>query len=145
MQSDLEGEPIVLNGNGVAPGLNGHNSGALRNISGNNTYTGTLTLANNATVGVDSGSQLTIGTSPTLTGTGTIVGAPGLTKELTGTLVLASNDSGFTGPTTVIQGAVRLENSARSARAGLGPASWTAGRSSSTRPPPARTPISRLW
>ena len=44
LQTNLEGEPIVLNGNGVPLGFNGHNSGALRNISGNNTYTGTLTL-----------------------------------------------------------------------------------------------------
>ena len=46
--------------------------------------------------------------------------APGLTKELTGTLVLASNDSGFTGPTTVIQGAVRLENSGALGTGGAG-------------------------
>ena len=58
MQEDLEAEPIVLNGDGVDPGLNGHNVGALRNVSGDNTYTGVLTLGSNATIGVDSGSQL---------------------------------------------------------------------------------------
>jgi len=110
MQADLEGEPILLNGNGVDPGLNGHNIGALRNISGSNTFTGTLTLGSNATIGVDSGSQLTIGAHPTLAGTGTIAGSFDLTKELTGTLVLTSNNAAFTGGTTIIQGAERLEH-----------------------------------
>jgi autotransporter-associated beta strand protein len=111
LQTNLEEEPIVLNGHGVAPGFNGHNSGALRNVSGTNTYTGTLTLNTDATIGVDSGSQLTIGTSPILNGTGTIQGSSDLTKELTGTLVLGSNNTGFTGGTDVFQGAVRLEHS----------------------------------
>ena len=110
MQADLEGEPIVLNGHGVSPGLNAHNVGALRNISGNNTYTGALTLGSNATIGVDSGSQLTIGRSPTLSGTGTIGGAADLTKELTGTLVLAENNAAFAGTTTINQGALRVEH-----------------------------------
>jgi large repetitive protein len=110
LQTDLEGEPIQLNGNGVPAGFNGHNSGALRNVSGDNTYTGPLTLNTNATIGVDSGSQLTIGAAPSLSGTGTISGASSLTKELTGTLVLASDNVDFTGGTSVFQGAVRLEH-----------------------------------
>ena len=65
LESDLQGEPVTINGNGYGrhppPGLNGHNTGALRNISGNNTFTGTLTLNTNSTIGVDSGYQLTIG------------------------------------------------------------------------------------
>jgi autotransporter-associated beta strand protein len=120
MQADLEAEPIVLNGNGVDPGLNGHNIGALRNISGNNTYTGVLTLGSNATIGVDSGSQLTIGVHPTLAGTGTIAGGFDLTKELTGTLVLTSNNSGFTGGTTIIQGAERVEHAGALGTGGTG-------------------------
>ena len=48
-----------LNGDGFS--FNGHNTGALRNITNNNTFTGTDQLARpTSTIGVDSGSQLTI-------------------------------------------------------------------------------------
>jgi autotransporter-associated beta strand protein len=120
LESDLQGESIQLNGDGVAPGLNGHNTGALRNISGNNTYTGTLTLNTASTIGVDSGSQLTIGSSPNLTGTGTIVGLNDLTKELTGTLILSSSNSTYGGATTVNQGVLRVQNSAALGTGALG-------------------------
>src|SRR5262249_20917808 len=56
LQSDLELEPITLNGDGIP--FDDHNTGALRNISNNNTFTGTLTLGTNSTIGVDSGSSL---------------------------------------------------------------------------------------
>src|SRR5262249_39078698 len=83
LQSDLFLEPLFLNGDG--PQFNGHFTGALRNSSGNNRYTGPLTLQASATIGVDSGNTLTLD-SP-----GSLSGAAGfsLTKELTGTLVLA--------------------------------------------------------
>ena len=91
--SDLALENVQLNGDGIAPGLNGHNTGALRSITGFNTVTGNLALNSSTTIGVDSGSQLTIGPSATLLGPGgsrhgcrTITGPFGLTKELTGTL-----------------------------------------------------------
>ena len=74
---------------------------------------GPLTLNTDATIGVDSGSQLTIGSTPTLTGTRTVNGANNLIKELTGTLVLASNNSGFSGETLVNRGALRLTNAGR--------------------------------
>ena len=61
LQSSLVGEPITLNGDGFS--FNGHNTGALRNLSNINTYNGILTLNSAATVGVDSGTQLTIGGS----------------------------------------------------------------------------------
>src|SRR5207248_866533 len=48
LQSDLDLEPITLNGHGIA--FNGHNTGALRNVSNNNTYTGTITLNSNSTI-----------------------------------------------------------------------------------------------
>src|SRR5207247_3185044 len=92
LESDLQLEPVVLNGNGIQPPFNGHNTGALRNISGNNTYTGPLTLATDSTIGVDTGTSLTIGSHPNLAGTGNITdnGADlALTKELTGTLIPA--------------------------------------------------------
>ena len=62
MSSSLDLEPLTLFGNGIQPPFNGHNTGALVNLSNFNTYTGTITLATNSTIGVQSG-QLTI--SPT--------------------------------------------------------------------------------
>ena len=67
-------EGVQLNGDGASQS-NQHFTGALRNASGNNTFTGTLTLNTNSTIGVDSGSSLTIGTSGFLPGPGTISGA----------------------------------------------------------------------
>jgi autotransporter-associated beta strand protein len=61
LESDLFNEPLLLNGNGLT--FNGHNTGALRNSSNDNSYNGVITLNTNATIGVDSGSQLTIGGS----------------------------------------------------------------------------------
>ena len=42
LRSSLDEEPIALNGNGLS--FNDHFTGALRNVSGDNTYTGPLTL-----------------------------------------------------------------------------------------------------
>ena len=72
LRSNLDAEPVTLNGNGLS--FDGHFTGSLRNIAGDNTYVGPLTLNTDATIGVDSGSQLTIGSTPTLTGTGTVNG-----------------------------------------------------------------------
>src|SRR5262249_25492484 len=66
LENDLELEPVFLQGDGVQPPFNGHNTGALRNTSSPNTYTGQLTLGTNVTIGVDSGSTLTIGSKPGL-------------------------------------------------------------------------------
>ncbi|MEK7214936.1 MAG: autotransporter-associated beta strand repeat-containing protein, partial [Chloroflexota bacterium] len=113
LQSDLVLEKIFLNGDGI--NINGHNTGALRNVSNSNTFTGQLVLATNSTIGVDSGSQLTIGTKTGLPdlGAGSKIddGAAirTLTKELTGTLVL-NNANTYDGLTDVLQGALRVEN-----------------------------------
>ena len=109
LRSNLDAEPITLNGNGIS--FNDHFTGSLRNTAGSNTYTGPLTLATNATIGVDSGTQLTIGSSPQLIGIGTINGDADLTKELPGTLVLGGSNDTFTGAVQVNQGVLRLENS----------------------------------
>ena len=68
-------------------------SGALDNVSGNNTYTGTLTLATNASVGAVPGTTLT------LQGGGVVqnpvpltVPAPSFQKVGDGTVVLSSPD-----------------------------------------------------
>src|SRR5262249_20903645 len=98
LASDLALEPVTLNGNGPSdrvvagpiletPTLNGHATGALRNLSGNNTYTGTLTLATPVvTIGVNDNSSLTIA-NPTLWPAATVSGG-NLVKELAGTLIL---------------------------------------------------------
>jgi large repetitive protein len=116
LASNLQNEAITLQGDGIS--IDGHNTGALRNIAGNNTFTGTLTLSTssnpvaNVTIGVNSGTQLTIGTSPILSGTGTITDGAlkvNLTKELTGTLILADADT-YHGSTVVNQGALQIQN-----------------------------------
>src|SRR5262249_47596420 len=127
LASDLELEPVALHGNGIQPPFNGHNTGALRNISNFNTYTGTLTLATNpagaspaddgsntTTIGVDSGSSLTIGAKAGLQGNGTIQdSALGLSlpliKEQVGTLILANADT-YGGKTEVFQGALQVQH-----------------------------------
>lgn len=128
LQSNLVGETVELNGNGMQ--FSGHYTGALRNVSNDNTFTGTLILnqgaqgpSNNAplpsdlrdqiTIGVDSGSSLTIGSRAGLPGVGTIVDASGavlLTKELTGTLILNSANT-YQGITQVNQGILRVAHS----------------------------------
>jgi autotransporter-associated beta strand protein len=114
LESDLALERVQLNGDGVL--FNGHFQGALRNKSGKNTFTGTLILNTNSTIGVDSGGFLTIGAKlipgvPSSVGTITDGGANrSFTKELTGTLILASADT-YGGVATVNQGALQVQNS----------------------------------
>lgn len=113
LESDLELEPIRLNGNGIEPAFNTHRTGALRSVSNQNTFTGTIILGTDSTIGVDSGSVLTIGMKPGLAGAGTITDGGTdrrLVKELTGTLVLASANT-YGGVTDVIQGALRVQHS----------------------------------
>lgn len=111
LQSDLEAETVKISGNG-ADTLNGHNTGALRNVSNNNTFTGTLILQSNSVIGVDSATTLTIGPKAGLVGTGTIddgASAFNLVKELTGTLILASANT-YDGITDIKQGALNIQN-----------------------------------
>jgi len=104
LQSSVVGEPLTLQGNGAGQ-LNGHNTGALENASGNNTYAGPITLATFTTIGVDSGSSLDItgiigdGNSP----------PDGLTKQLSGTLILDAENT-YSGGTLVDQGAVSIQS-----------------------------------
>ena len=85
LEASLANEAVYLFGNGIA--TNGHFTGALRSISGTDTYTGTITLMSNATIGADSGATLIIGNGAGL-GTVTDLGLGyTVTKESTGTLI----------------------------------------------------------
>ena len=126
LRNDLQLEPITINGNGIA--FNNHNTGALRNVSNNNTYTGPLTFATNTTIGVDSGTTLTIGQKPgVLLGTGSITdgaAAFGFDKELPGKLILAPDGTlapnTYDGLTKVIQGAIQVQDASALGSPGAG-------------------------
>lgn len=140
LQSNLAQETVELNGNGTQ--FNGHFTGALRNISNDNVFTGKLILntpaqgpVNNAplpsdsapqiTIGVDSGSTLTIGqdtSASPIPGIGTIVdaGVPRLlVKELTGRLILNSANT-FAGLMQVNQGPLQIAHNSALGTAAAG-------------------------
>ncbi len=101
------GGTLVLNGDGPLPAYNGHNTGALESKSNDVTYLGPILLNTaNVTIGVDSGSTLTLLGAITDGGIGA-----NLTKELTGTLILnesALNADTYGGSTYVYQGALQI-------------------------------------
>ncbi|MCU0750490.1 MAG: autotransporter-associated beta strand repeat-containing protein, partial [Akkermansiaceae bacterium] len=78
----IAAEPLTLNGTGITP-----TSGALRNVSGNNTYSGPITLASASTIFAETGTTLNKSGLLNLTNT--------LTKTGDGTLRLTS----YTGST----------------------------------------------
>ncbi len=114
-------EDLTLNGTGVS------SDGALRNISGTNTYAGLVTLGSASRINSDSGT-LTLSNSGTITGSGlglTVGGAGNttinsiigtgsgtLTKDGAGTLTLAGANT-YTGTTTISAGTVALSGGGR--------------------------------
>ena len=109
-------KPLTLNGSGVS------NDGALRNISGNNTYGGVITLNSASRINSDAGALTLSGTvtgvaqNLTVGGVGAVtisnpvgIGAGTLTKDGAGTLTLAGSNA-YTGTTTIADGALRLNN-----------------------------------
>jgi autotransporter-associated beta strand protein len=110
LESNLGAEVITLNGDGSS--FNDHFTGALRNIAGDNTYTGNVIFGptdpnSTITLGADSGSELTM--------IGTISGGSAgsvLVKEGTGTIAFDNeNPNTYSGSTAVYQGALQAETS----------------------------------
>jgi autotransporter-associated beta strand protein len=113
-------EALTLNGTGVSA------TGALRNISGNNSYAGLVTLASAARINSDAGT-LSLSNTGTITGAGLglSVGGAGnttiasiigtgtgtLTKDGVGTLTLTRANT-YTGATTVSSGTLDLNGAA---------------------------------
>ncbi|NHQ61257.1 filamentous hemagglutinin N-terminal domain-containing protein, partial [Chlorobium sp. BLA1] len=127
----IAAETLSLNGTGIATG------GALRNISGDNSYAGAITLAGNTQISSDSGT-LTLdvasgngitGTNRTLTvgaGSGNVTiadpivtGTGAVTKTGTGTLTLSGANT-YTGATNVSAGTLRLGAAGSGANTPLG-------------------------
>jgi autotransporter-associated beta strand protein len=110
-------EALSLAGTGIS------NGGALRNIAGNNSYAGAITLTADTRINSDSGTlTLNVASGASITGTfnltfggaGNITvsdaittGTGTLTKDGTGTLTLAGNNT-YTGATTISDGIVAI-------------------------------------
>lgn len=114
-------EPLTINGGGIT------NLGALRNIAGDNTYGGTVTMAAQSRINSDSGTltlshptsvsatnlTLVVGGAGNLTISGAVAtGTGGVNKaDGAGTLTLAGTNT-YTGATTVSAGTLTLTSGA---------------------------------
>jgi fibronectin-binding autotransporter adhesin len=106
-------EQLTLNGSGIS------NDGALRNVSGTNSWSGGVTLGSASTIASDAGTLTLSGTinnggfmlttmgAGSITLSGIISGSGGLTKNGAGTLTLSGIDT-YSGGTTVNAGTLQL-------------------------------------
>jgi fibronectin-binding autotransporter adhesin len=97
-------EALTLNGSGISGG------GALRSLSGTNSWAGAVTLSTATTIGVDADS---------LTISGAVGGTGALTKAGSGTLTLSNPATSYTGTTTVSAGTMVLQNTGGSLGTGF--------------------------
>ena len=117
----VTGEGLLLNGTGIA------NTGGLRNVSGNNVWTGTIDLAGDARIQAEPGTQLTVsaitagGTSRDITfggdgdhiasgriGSGGTNPVDQIFKDGAGTLTLMNPSNDFTSTVSINNGIVKL-------------------------------------
>jgi autotransporter-associated beta strand protein len=116
---NVVGEFINLNGTGVG------GNGALRNLSGDNTNTGTLTLISASRIQTESGTTLTqsgtvnnggfaltVNSLGTTVISGAITNTGGVDKSGTGTLTLSGNNT-YSGATTIGGGTLQIDANAR--------------------------------
>ncbi|MGD1017975.1 MAG: autotransporter-associated beta strand repeat-containing protein [Verrucomicrobiia bacterium] len=109
------GQALTLNGTGLS------NDGALENVSGNNTYAGGITLGSATRIDSDSGTltlssftsggnfALTIGGAGNVSLTAALPATVNsLTKDGTGTLILANTGDAYVGATTISAGTLKL-------------------------------------
>jgi fibronectin-binding autotransporter adhesin len=116
---NVVGEFITLNGTGMG------GNGALRNLSGDNTNTGTLTLASDGRIQTEEGTSLTqsgtvnngghnltVHSLGTTVISGAITNTGGLTQSGGGTLTLSGNNT-FSGATTIAGGTLQIDGNSR--------------------------------
>ena len=98
-------EGLALNGTGVG------SNGALRNVSDDNTWQGTVALSTDSSIGVDTGTTLEV--------SGVVSGGNGLTKVGDGDLTLSGTNT-YTGTTTISAGTLIADDVAALGGTGSG-------------------------
>ena len=129
-------EPLTIAGTGLST------EGVIRNVSGNNSYTGPITLSDASRINVDAGTltltstatinttasayTLTIGGASNMTSSGIISGTGSLIKDGASTLFLDAENT-YTGSTNISNGIVQVQksNALGSLNAGTGSSNTT--------------------